>query len=239
MSSWPLWRLLIWIEAWLLSVTTLHLYRPIHDAFVVPMLIALVPGAALVFIRSLARAATDQKAIDRRPAHVVELAIALVAVGFTVWWAVQWALDARSELRRVDALLGEAAVIVDLSLTGLSMVACAAALTLDWFLATAHQPFRDTMHWLRRSHIVVTIAHVTALIGAAWVFGSAPEMSEESVTLFRRARTALHVFEYAKATIVPLQAFFAALAVFIVALDSRQQPGQVGRQDAGATPHLS
>jgi hypothetical protein len=101
------------------------------------------------------------------------------------------------------------------------MVACFAALTLDWFLATAHQPLRETMHWLRRTHIIVTSVHVAALVGSAWVFANWPGMSDGSATLFQRARIALHGYEYAKATIFPVQAVFAALAVLVVALDSR------------------
>ncbi len=223
MSSWPLWRLLVWIEAWLLAVTAIHQYWPFHDAFVVPLLIAVIPGAALVIIRSFARAATDQTTTDQHPARVVELAIGALAVGASAWWTALWTLEARDELRRVDAVLGQAAIIVDVSLTGLSMVACFAALTLDWFLATAHQPFRETMHWLRRTHIAVTVAHVMALIGSAWAFTSWPEMSADNSALFQRARIALHVYEYAKATLFPVQAVFAALAVLVVALDSRTE----------------
>jgi hypothetical protein len=223
MSSWPLWRLLVWIEAWLLGVTAIHLYRPIHEAFVVPLLIAVLPGAAVVIIRSLARAATDHATIRQRPARVAELAIGVLAVATAAWWTAQWALEARDDLRRVDAMLGQATIIVDVSLTGLSMVACFAALTLDWFLATAHKPLRETMHWLRRTHIGVTIVHVLALIGSAWVFTNWPAMSEENAAGFQRARLALHVYEYAKATIFPVQAVFAALAVLVVALDSRTE----------------
>ena len=223
MSSWPLWRLLVWIEVWLLGVTAVHRYRPVHEAFVVPLLFALIPGAALVIIRSLARAATDQTTIEQRPARVVELAAAVLAVATAAWWTAQWALEARDDLRRVDAMLGQATIIVDVSLTGLSMVACFAALTLDWFLATAHTPLRETMHWLRRTHIGVTVIHVVALIGSAWVFTNWPAMSAEDAAGFQRARIALHVYEYAKATIFPVQAVFAALAVLVVALDSRTE----------------
>jgi hypothetical protein len=223
MSSWPLWRLLVWIEGWLLAVAALHLSRPIHEAFVVPLLIAVVPGAALVVMRSLARAATDQPPIDQRPAGVLELAIGVLGVGVATWWAAQWAFEARDDLRRIDAMLGQATIIVDVSLTGLSMVACVAALTLDWFLATAHQPLRETMHWLRRTHIAVTVVHVLALMGSAWAFTNGPGMSDDSLAAFQRARSALHVYEYLKATIFPVQAVFAALAVMVVALDSRTE----------------
>jgi hypothetical protein len=106
MSSWPLWRLLVWIEAWLLAVTVFHLYRPVHEAFVVPLLIAVIPGAALVIIRSLARAATEHTEIHQQPARVVELAIGVFAVGVAARWTVQWALQAGEDLRRVDAMLG-------------------------------------------------------------------------------------------------------------------------------------
>jgi len=223
MSSWPLWRLLVCIEAWLLGVTAFHLYRPIHEAFVVPLLIAVIPGAALVIIRSLARSATDQTTIEQRPARVVELVIGVLAVAIAAWWTGQWALEARDDLRRVDAMLGQATIIVDVSLTGLSMVACFVALTLDWFLATAHKPLRETMHWLRRTHIAVTIVHVVALIGSAWAFTNWPGPSEYNAAVFQRARIALHVYEYARATIFPVQAVFAALAVLVVALDSRTE----------------
>jgi hypothetical protein len=221
MSRWPLWRLLVWVEAWLLSVTAFHLVRPVHEAFVVPLLIAIIPGTALVIIRSFARAATDHKALDQRPARLVELAIGGLAVAVAGWWTVQWALQARDDLRRVDAILGQATIVVDVSLTGLSMVACFAALTLDWFLATAHQPLRETMHWLRRTHIAVTVAHVCVLIGSAWAVTNWPGMTDDSAAFFQRARIALHVYEYARATIFPVQAVFAALAVLVVALDSR------------------
>lgn len=221
MSGWPLWRLLVWIEAWLLGVTAFHRYRPIHDDFVVPLLIAVLPAAVLVIIRSLARAATDQPTVPEQRAHDVELAIGVLAVAAAAWWTVQWTLQAAADLRRIDALLGEATIIVDVSLTGLSMVACFAALTLDWFLATAHQPLRETMHWLRRTHIAVTIVHVIALVGAAWAFTTVPEMGDDRAAAFQQARLALHVYEYARATLFPVQACFAALAVFVVALDSR------------------
>lgn len=221
MSSWPLWCLLVWIEAWLLAVAALHHYRPIHDDFVVPLLIAIIPGGACVIIRSLARAATQQTTVREQRAHLVELAIGALAVAAAAGWTLRWALNAADDLRRVDAILGQGTIIVDVSLTGLSMVACFAALTLDWFLATAHQPLRETMHWLRRTHIVVTIVHVAALVGSAWTFANWPEMSEDNVALFQQARMALHVYEYAKATLFPVQACFAALAVLVVALDSR------------------
>lgn len=45
MSSWPLRRLLHWIEAWLwlLTVTVFHFYPPLHEAFVVPLFIVVIP----------------------------------------------------------------------------------------------------------------------------------------------------------------------------------------------------
>jgi hypothetical protein len=79
------------------------------------------------------------------------------------------------------------------------------------------------MHWLRRTHIAVTIVHVMALIGSAWVFTNWPAMAEGNTAGFQRARIALHVYEYARATIFPVQAVFAALAVLVVALDSRTE----------------
>jgi hypothetical protein len=221
MSGWPLWRLLVWIETWLLGVTAFHHYRPIHGEFVVPLLIAVIPGGVLVVIRSLARAATEQTATDERPANLLELAIGVTAVAAAAWWTLQQTLVARDDLRGIDAMLGQATIIVDVSLTGLSMVACFAALTLDWFVATAHEQLRGTMQWLRRTHILVTICHVAALIGSAWAFTNWPETTEGDAALFQRARMTLHVHEYAKATILPVQACFAALAVIVVALDSR------------------
>ena len=78
------------------------------------------------------------------------------------------------------------------------------------------------MTGVRRTHAVVTAIYVVALFGSAWLFTHWPDASAaESGTLFQRARVALFVYEFTKATVFPVQAFFAALAVAVVALDSR------------------
>lgn len=55
---------------------------------------------------------------------------------------------------------------------------------------------------------------------AGWVFANWPGMSQGSTTLLQRARVSLHGYEYA---VFPVQAVFAALAVLVVALDSRMR----------------
>ena len=222
MSRWPLWRVLVSIEAWLLIVAALHRYSPIHNELIVPLLLGIVPGVVLVAMWGLARAATGETASAEQRASWVELSIASVTVVAATGWIAQWALEAWEDLRRIDEVLGEATIIIDVSLTGLSAAACLAALALDWLLATAHEQLRTAMAWLRRTHIVVTAALVLALFGSAWLFVQWPDAtSSESPALFHRARAALYVYQFAKATVFPAQAFFAALAVVVVTLDSR------------------
>lgn len=222
MTRWPLWRLLVWIEVWLLAVAAVHRYRSIHDAFVVPLLIAFVPAAAMVALRALARAAVGHATDEDQRAHAVEILIAAVGIFATVWWFTEWAFQARDDLRRFDEMFGQATIIIDVSLTGLSAAACLAALALDGILATAHEQLRQAMVWLRRTHVVVTGLYVVALFGSAWLFTHWPDTpGTESSELFDRARAALYVYEFTKATVFPLQAFFAAMAVAVVAMDSR------------------
>jgi hypothetical protein len=71
---------------------------------------------------------------------------------------------------------------------------------------------------------VVTVVHVVALFGSALMLTQWPEASSVDQTQqFFRARAALHVYEFAKATVFPVQAFFAAMAVAVVTLDSRSE----------------
>jgi hypothetical protein len=217
-TRWPFWRLLVWIEVWLLAVAAFHAYRPIHDAFVVPLLIAIVPAGVVIAMWGLSRGATGQKPTGRERASWTELAVAMTAVVAGLGWVVNWTLQARADLERLDAMLGQATIIIDVSLTGLSLGACFAALTLDSLLATAHDHLRGAMRWLRRTHVIVTAVHVAALLGSAWLFIQVPDTgTAENIGYFARARIALHVYEYSKATIFPVQASFAALAIAMVA----------------------
>ena len=221
MARWPLWRLLIATEAWLLAVAAYHRWRPIHDDFIVPLMIAVVPGLVLVAMWALAKAATEQSASGEEQATIIELLVASISVVASASWTVQWAMEAYADLRRINEMLGAATIIIDISLTGLSAAACFAALALDWLLATAHEQLRATMTWLRRTHLVATLVLIAALFGSAWLFMQLPDTATPDATTFERARLALHVYEYAKATVFPLQAFFAAMAVAVVAADSR------------------
>ena len=225
MARWPLWRLLIRIEAWLLAVAALHLYKPIHTEFWIPMVIAVGPGAVVVAMWALAKGATGESPRNAR-ARVWEVLLATVTLLAAAAWTVRWALEARDDLRMIDEMLGQATIIVDVSVTWLSAVACFAAITLDWLLAAARGAYGPVMTRLRRMHVVVTICHVAALFGAAWLFTQWPEGATvggapQSAVLLERARAALHVYEYARATVFPVQSFFAALAVLLAALNSR------------------
>ena len=222
MTRWPIWRLLIWIELWLLAVAGYHAYRPLHDAFLVPLLIAIIPGAVVVGMWALSRGATDARPTGNERALWVELLIASVAAIAAAGWVVKWTLETYEDLQRIDAMLGQSTIIVDVSLTWLSIGACLAALALDGALATAHEQLRDAMNWLRRLHLIVTIVQVAALFGSGWLFTQLPDTgTADNAAFFERARITLHVYEYSRATVFPVQAFFAAMAVAVVAADSR------------------
>jgi hypothetical protein len=222
-TRWPLWRVLAWIEAWLVLVAAFHHSRPIHEDVIVPLLFGIVPAIAFVACWGLARAAVGHHADPEQRATWLEVAIATLAEAGAVVWIGQWALEARDNLRRMNEMIGQATIIIDVSLTGLSAAACIAALSLDWILSTAHEPLRAAMAWLRRAHLVVTAAYVLALFGSTWLFMHWPDASgADTDALFSRARIALYVYEYARATVFPVQAFFAAMAVLIVTADSRQ-----------------
>lgn len=221
MSRWPLWRLLIVIEVWLLAVAAAHRLRPFHDEFLIPLLVAGVPAAALVVLWGLVRAFGGQPAAASR-AGALELLIAAVACLAAFGWGVRWAQEAHQDLGRLDALLGTETLILDVSLTWIAALACFAALTLDWLLSAARGQWRGAMTGLRWLHVTVTVLHVAALFGSAWLLTRWPESAAGDTTvLFQRGRTALHVYEYARATVLPVQALFAAMAVAIAALDSR------------------
>jgi hypothetical protein len=222
-SRWPLWRLLVWIEAWLLAIAAMHRYRPLHQEFLAPLLVAVIPACGAVAVWSIARRASRRPAGLEQRASRLEALIASATVIATAFWIVEWAIEAREDLNQFDAMLGRATVIIDVSLTGLSAAACLAALALDWILSTAHETLRNAMTWLRRTHVLATVIYVVVLFGAAWLFLQWPDTpGHESAEAVRRARTALYVYEFAKATVFPAQAFFAALAVVVVVLDSRE-----------------
>jgi hypothetical protein len=213
-TAWPIWRLLVWLELWLLTVAAFHAWRPIHPDFVVPLLIGVVPAAVMVAIWGVSRGATEQRPSGHERATWIELLVAASAAIAAAGWVLEWALQAHADVQRIDAMLGEAIVIVDVSLTGLSLVACFAALTLDGLLAAAEARLRDAMRWLRRTHVVVTIVMIAALFGAAWLVTQAPDTgTAANIAYFERARVALHVYEYCKATVFPVQTLFAAMAV--------------------------
>jgi hypothetical protein len=220
-TRWPLWRLVVRLELWLLAVAGLHAYRPIHDEFVVPLLIAIVPAAAIVALWALTRGATPDRPSGRERASVIEMLIAAVAAIAAAGWVLRWTLQAHEDVQRLDAMLGQATIIIDVSLTGLSLAACLAALALDGLLAATHAGLREVLRWLRRTHLVVTIAHVGALFGAAWMLTNVPDTgTADNAAWFDRARLALHVYEYCKATVFPVQALFAALALALTAADN-------------------
>jgi hypothetical protein len=221
-TRWPLWRLLVWVEAWLLAIGAVHRYHAIHEAFAVPMLIALVPGIAIVALWGLARAAVGQGTAPEQRASWFEVCLAVLAVAGALGWIVEWAVDARQRLVRFDQMVGQATLIVDVSLTGLSAAACLAALALDWILATAHESLRLTMIWVRRTHVVVTAIYVVALFGSAWMMTRWPDTAAtDAADVLGRIRATIYIYEFAQATVFPVQAFFAATAVAVVTFDSR------------------
>lgn len=223
MTRWPPWRLLVWVEAWLLVVGGVHRYHVIHESFVVPMLIAIVPGAAMVLLWALARAAVEQGTAPGQHATWLELCVAVLAIAAAIGWAVEWAVDARDRLARFDQMVGQATLIVDVSLTGLSVAACLAALALDGILAAAHQALRVTLTWVRRTHLAVTAIYVIALFGSAWMMTRWPETAAtDPAAALDRLRATIYVYEFAQATVFPVQALFAAAAIAVVAFDSRQ-----------------
>ena len=78
------------------------------------------------------------------------------------------------------------------------------------------------MTWLRRTHVLVTLLHIGALFGSAWLLVAlARSRPGISPRLFQQARAALHVYEFSRVTVLPVQACFAAVAVAVAALDSR------------------
>lgn len=222
MTRWPIWRLLIWLEVWLLTIAGIQHYRPIHPEFVVPLLLAVLPAGGMVGYWALSRGATEMRPRGDERASWVELLIAATATIAAAGWIISWTRQAYAELQRLDALLGQATVIIDLSLNWLSLGACAAALTLDGALAAVHKGVRELLIWTRRSHVAITSLQVVALFGAVYVLTQMPATgTAENAGFFDRARLALHIYEYAKATIFPVQALFAALSIAIVAADTR------------------
>jgi hypothetical protein len=222
MTRWPLWRLLVWVEAWLMLVAAFHRSRPIHEDFVVPLLFGVVPGIVIVAFWGLARAAAGHSPAPNQRASWLEVALTVVASLGTVFWVGEWTGEVRADVRRLEEMVGQATIIIDISLTGLSAAACIAALALDWVLSTAHEQLRATMTWLRRTHLLVTGVYVVALFGSAWVFTHWPDPSGPDAALLDRARFALDVYQFAKGTAFPVQALFAALALWVVTVDSRQ-----------------
>lgn len=225
MTRLPLWRVLVWVEAWLLLVAAFHHSRPIHEDVIVPLLFGIVPGLAFVAYWGLARAAVGHRADPERRATWLEVSIATLATSGAVFWIGQWALEAGDNLRRMHQMIGQATIIIDVSLTGLSAAACIAALALDWILSTGHEPLRPERTWLRRAHLAVTAVYVLVLVGSTWLFMQWPEGSSADTSApFSRARFALSVYELARATVFPVQTFFAATAVLFATLDSRAVP---------------
>jgi hypothetical protein len=217
----PIWRLLIWVEVWLLAVATYHASRPIHERFVVPLLIAIVPAVVVVAMWAMSRGATPQRPTGRERASWLELLIAASAAIAAAAWMMKWSLQAHEDVKRIHAILGQTTIIIDVSLTWLSVGVCLVALTLDGFLAAAHERLRQALHMLRRAHVVVTAVHLAALFGSAWVFTQVPDTgTADNAAFLERARWALTVYEYSRATVFPVQAFFAAMAVGIVGADN-------------------
>lgn len=220
MRQWPPWRLLVWTEAWLLAAAALHRWRPFHEEFLMAAGIAVAPALVGSAIWALGKARQPPGA--GAGATGVEVWLAIAAIVAAAAWAAQGGLDARDDLRALDALLGSTDIVVDVSLTGVSVLACAAALAIDWVLSRAREGLRNLMVWVRRVHVPVTALHLLVLFGAAWTLARWPSTPDEDVAaLFHRARAALHVYEYARATVLPVQSFFAALAVAIAVWDSR------------------
>lgn len=221
MTRWPIWRLVVWLEVWLIAVAGLHAARPIHDEFLVPLLIAIVPAGVIVAMWGLSRGATADRPTGRERASWLELLIAATAAIGAAGWVIEWTLQARDDLRRIDAMLGEATIIVDVSLTWVSLAACIAALTLDGLLAASHARLREALHWLRRTHLMITVVHVAGLFGSAWAITQVPDPgTADNAAFFERARLALHAYEYCKATVFPVQAWFAAMTVALTTADN-------------------
>jgi hypothetical protein len=220
-TKWPIWRLLVWTELWLIGVAAVHVNRPIHERFVVLLLIAVIPAAGVIAMWALSRGATSERPSGAERASWIELLIAATAAIAAGGWVIAWTLEARADLQRVDAMLGKSTMIIDVSLTWLSIAACLAALTLDNLLAAAHAALRRALQWLRRTHVIVTLVQVVALFGSAWFFTRIPDgVTLESAAHFERARIALHIYEYCRATIFPVQAFFAGVTVALIAADN-------------------
>jgi hypothetical protein len=210
----------------MLGVALTHAAQPLHPSFLVPALLAVVPVIVVVLMWIFARGATAQRPTGAERASWFELVVAAAAVTAAAAWVINWTRQARDDLNRLDAMLGQATIIIDVSLTWWALGACLAALALDGMLSVTHERTREAMQWLRRAHIGVSIVHLGALVASAWVLtqGGARTTSE-GTAIFDRVRAVVHVYEYARATVFPVQAFFAALAVAFVAADSRSTPG--------------
>ncbi len=221
MTKLPLWRLLIWIEVWLLGVALYHASRPIHQHVAVPLLIAIVPAVVVVAMWAMSRGATPQRPTGRERASWLELLIAAAAAICAAAWVINWTLQAHEDVKRINTIFGQATIIIDVSLTWLALGACVVALTLDGLLAATHAQLRQALRWIRRAHMAITAIQLVALFGSAWIFTQLPDTgAADNATFMERARWALTVYEYSRATVFPVQAFFAAIGVGLVAADN-------------------
>jgi hypothetical protein len=217
----PIWRLLIWVEVWLLAVATYHASQPIHPDFVVPLLIAVVPAVVVIAMWAVSRGATPHRPTGRERASWMELLIAASAAIAAGAWVISWSLQVYEDVKRLNTIIGRATVIIDLSLTWVAVGVCMVAVTLDGLLAATHERLRHALAWLRRAHVAVTAIQLVALFGSAWVFTQVPDTGTAANPAFlKRARAALTIYEYSRATVFPVQAFFAAIAVGVVAADN-------------------
>lgn len=225
MERWPFWRVLVWVEAWLLLVWGVSLYRG-APSFFQALGAATLPAGLLIsiwtYLTRRERRVRPMPAASGMPAMPVELTIAAVAVAAAAFWIIDWAIEARQDLERFNQTLGQGAIIVDVSIGWVSALACFSALAIDWMLSGAASRFGAAMTRLRRTHVIVTICHVAALFASAWIFLRWPDAAStgtatDASILLQRARSALTVYEFARATVLPVQAFFAAVAILFAA----------------------
>lgn len=218
MISWPLWRVLVIAEGWLLLVATLYRVAGWPAGFVAAALTAVGPALVLLLLWLL----RTRPPHSPRPSAALERAVAGTACLAAALWTLEWTLGAGAAVARMDRQLGDRMVIVDVSVTWQAIAACAAALTLDWLLSRTPGPHGPGLTWLRRVHVTVTAAHLAALFGAAWWLSAWPDASgADSLAVFAQARVALHVHAFAGATVLPVQACFAAAAVLAVVFERR------------------
>lgn len=218
MTSWPLWRVLVIAEGWLLAVAALHRLGSWPTDFAAALLTALGPALAVLLLWLLRPHSPGVVATSTVPERAVAVTACLAAAA----WTLERSLRAWADVQVMDRQLGDQMLIVNVAVTWQAIVACAAALTIDWLLTRTPGRHGAGLAWLRRVHVTATAVHLATLFGAAWwltTWATAP--GADSREAFAQARVALHAHEFARATVLPVQAFFAAAAVLAVVVERR------------------